>query len=109
MVVEWVVVVDGQSGNRGGAYGENIVDGSSVQVSESYDEVEEDNEFEAELEREIVDAVQPDNGEAEENADNDEDEADLGALTVVELKERLRSKGLPVSGRKAELIERLQQ
>ena len=80
-----------------------------MQVSESYAEVEEEDEFEAELEREIVEAVPADNGEAEEKADNDEDEADLGALTVVELKERLRSKGLPVSGRKAELIERLQQ
>jgi hypothetical protein len=31
----------------------------------------------------------------------------LNGLTVVQLKERLRAKGLPVSGRKADLIERL--
>ena len=33
--------------------------------------------------------------------------AEYEAMTVAELKEALRSKGLPVSGRKAELIERL--
>ena len=33
--------------------------------------------------------------------------ASLENLTVVQLKEKLRAKGLPVSGRKAELIERL--
>ena len=32
---------------------------------------------------------------------------DYGAMTVAELKDALRAKGLPVSGRKAELIERL--
>ena len=106
--IEWVVVVDGQSSNRGGVYGDNVVDGSSVQVAaESYSDIEEDDDFETELEREIVEAVQADNDEAE--AKNAEDETDLGAMTVIQLKERLRSKGLPVSGRKAELIERLQQ
>ena len=32
---------------------------------------------------------------------------DLSALTVVQLKQRLRAAGLPVSGRKAELVDRL--
>jgi SAP domain len=32
----------------------------------------------------------------------------LEEMTVVELKELLRAKGLPVSGKKADLIERLQ-
>ena len=32
---------------------------------------------------------------------------DLSKFTVVQLKEKLRAAGLPVSGRKAELIERL--
>ena len=31
----------------------------------------------------------------------------LSACTVVQLKEKLREAGLPVSGRKAELVERL--
>ena len=39
-------------------------------------------------------------------AEEEEDE-DLDSLTVVQLKDLLRAKGLPVSGRKAELIERL--
>ena len=34
-------------------------------------------------------------------------DADLTALTVVQLKDKLRAAGLPVSGRKAELITRL--
>ena len=32
---------------------------------------------------------------------------DLSRCTVVELKEKLRAAGLPISGRKAELVERL--
>ena len=50
-----------------------------------------------------------------ENDDDDEGEEgeksleiDLQSLTVPELKEKLREAGLPVSGRKAELIERLE-
>jgi hypothetical protein len=35
------------------------------------------------------------------------DRSDLEALTVPELKEKLRKVGLPVSGRKDSLIERL--
>jgi cysteinyl-tRNA synthetase len=55
---------------------------------------------------------------AADNNDDDEEEVeapapsangseDLKSLTVVELKERLRAAGLPVSGNKGELIERL--
>jgi hypothetical protein len=36
-----------------------------------------------------------------------EESSDLSTLTVVVLKEKLRKAGLPVSGRKAELVERL--
>uniref|UniRef100_A0A7S4N1J8 SAP domain-containing protein n=1 Tax=Odontella aurita TaxID=265563 RepID=A0A7S4N1J8_9STRA len=42
-----------------------------------------------------------------EDEEEKEKEDNLGSLTVVKLKERLRSAGLPVSGRKAELVERL--
>ena len=55
--------------------------------------------------------------EEEEEAGNDDDlfensndaqqEQNLADLTVPELKEKLKAAGLPVSGRKAELIERL--
>lgn len=43
----------------------------------------------------------------EEQADDYVEEAELASLTVVQLKDRLREAGLPVSGKKAELIERL--
>ena len=36
-----------------------------------------------------------------------ESEADLAALTVPVLKERLKEMGLPLSGKKAELIQRI--
>ena len=39
--------------------------------------------------------------------EDDVGSADYDAMTVAELKETLRSKGLPVSGRKSELVERL--
>ena len=35
------------------------------------------------------------------------DEDELSAMTVVKLKERLKELGLPISGKKADLIERL--
>jgi hypothetical protein len=57
----------------------------------------------------------PDNNNNDDdvgNDDNNEDdnegwEEDLSKMTVVQLKEKLRSAGLPVSGTKAVLIERL--
>ena len=45
--------------------------------------------------------------EAEAEAPS-EDAEDLSSLTVAQLKERLKAAGLPVSGAKAVLIERLQ-
>ena len=43
----------------------------------------------------------------EEEEEEEEEEVEFETLKVVELKDLLRAKGLPVSGRKAELIERL--
>ena len=45
-------------------------------------------------------------GEEEEDGEADA-EIDYESLTVPELKELLKAQGLPVSGRKADLIERL--
>lgn len=64
---------------------------------ESDDSVEEDDDFENE----------PAAEEAVEPLQVALDEADLTSMTVPQLKELLKQKGLPVSGRKAELIERL--
>ncbi|HII19469.1 MAG TPA: hypothetical protein HA311_08925 [Candidatus Poseidoniaceae archaeon] len=47
--------------------------------------------------------------ESEEAADtSDADAPDYASMTVAELKDELKAKGLPVSGKKAELVERLQ-
>ena len=40
--------------------------------------------------------------------ENDSDEEDFSKLSVAELKDRLKAKGLPVGGKKADLIARLQ-
>lgn len=40
--------------------------------------------------------------------ENDSDDEDLSKLSVAELKDRLKAKGLPVGGKKADLIARLQ-
>ena len=42
------------------------------------------------------------------DGDDDEDGEDLSKLSVSDLKERLKAKGLPVGGKKADLIARLQ-
>lgn len=44
---------------------------------------------------------------AEDSAQDDGSDQDLKGLTVKDLKDRLKTRGLPVSGRKAELIDRL--
>jgi hypothetical protein len=49
-------------------------------------------------------------GVADEEDDGDDGEAeDLSKLSVAELKERLKAAGLPVGGKKADLIARLSQ
>ena len=66
---------------------------------------------ESELERILEDTDGKDIVE-EESIENvseaDDEEIDLKSMKVAELKEMLKSKGLPVSGTKAELIKRLQ-
>ena len=49
----------------------------------------------------------PDQAHATTRGDGEASTAELHALTVPQLKQRLRDEGLPVSGRKADLIERL--
>lgn len=63
---------------------------------DSEDSEESDNESDKEDEQE----------EAESTSESG-DEEDLSKCTIPELKEKLRSRGLPVSGAKAVLIERL--
>ena len=55
----------------------------------------------------FVEVHEPRGFGTEDNDQDVEDSEDLSKLSVAELKERLKAKGLPVGGKKAELIERL--
>jgi len=92
------------------------VEEADMQLEESFEIDQENEEEEEEEDEDDMDianetATEEADEEASEEADGDDtsslDTDSLEKLTVVELKDRLRSKGLPVSGRKAELIERL--
>eukprot|EP00978_Attheya_sp_CCMP212_P023546 scaffold72447_cov54-Attheya_sp.AAC.3 len=74
-----------------------------------FDDVEAPNDTSVNGAEDIVDELE-EVDEAEEvvmEINSDVDEEELKSLTVPLLKERLREAGLPVSGKKAELIERL--
>ena len=64
----------------------------------------QDNESEDDIEEVVVEEGTEKDNSTEEN----ESSVDYSAMKVVELKELLKEKDLPVSGTKAELIERLQ-
>ena len=68
------------------------------------EEIEEDEEIEVEssLEEEAPEVEEEESGESV-------GEADYESMTVVQLKELLKQAGKPVSGKKAELIERLKE
>ena len=77
-----------------------------------YDDNDDNNEWatsngavELQVEDEDLDIVMKQTVESGNISDNGND--NLESLTVVELKERLRLAGLPVSGKKSELIQRL--
>ena len=77
-----------------------------------YDDNDDNNEWatsngavELQVEDEDLDIVMNQTVESGNITDNSND--NLESLTVVELKERLRLAGLPVSGKKSELIQRL--
>ena len=68
------------------------------------------SEFEAaedEYETETLGPIEETKGEGEETPDEEPEEVDYESMTVPLLKEALKEQGLPVSGKKAELIERL--
>ena len=84
---------------------------TAVDIDDEVDE--EDETVDEEIEDSAVAFVETEEPIDESRAEDSSEELssnneDLDSLTVVELKDRLRDAGLPVSGRKAELIERLQ-
>ena len=77
----------------------------SMLQSHEENEVFETASYESESEDDID--IELDGEIDVEASSNDQENPNLEQLTVVELKERLRTANLPVSGNKAELIERL--
>ena len=87
-------------------------------LAEAMAEEEADDDEEEESEEEVVENVAEDEQapaeteavEEEEPAEEaSSDDVDFSSMTVAELKELLKAAGKPVSGKKAELIERLQE
>jgi len=79
-------------------------DSESSEEGES-SEQEEEPEAEAEEDATVPESVEEDAAEPEAVSD----EVDYSSMTVVQLKDLLREAGKTVSGKKAELIERLQE
>ena len=77
---------------------------SQEEVDSVAEEIEEDEELEVEpsLEEEVLEVEEEKSGESV-------GEVDYESMTVVQLKELLKQAGKPVSGKKAELIERLKE
>ena len=77
---------------------------SQEEVDSVAEEIEEDEEIEVEpsLEEEVLEVEEEESGESV-------GEVDYESMTVVQLKELLKQAGKPVSGKKAELIERLKE
>jgi hypothetical protein len=76
----------------------------SADTADSPDDEADDEEAPAEEAEAEAEEAPAEEAPAEEAADED-----LSALTVPELKERLKAAGLPVSGKKADLIARLSE
>lgn len=74
-------------------------------------EKEEMEEKSLELVSEEIDEVETESEDESESGflESDNDEVDYSSLTVSELKELLKSAGKPVSGKKADLIDRLSE
>jgi|TARA_B100001750_G_scaffold92266_1_gene72805 ribosomal protein uL24 len=66
-----------------------------------------EDEYETETLGPIEETEEESSEETEEKEDDGSDEINYDGMTVPQLKEVLKEQGLPVSGKKAELIERL--
>jgi hypothetical protein len=108
---EWIIVSP-----RGAMWSNDDDDGMNVVSKEEWD-AEDNDDDDDDDEQDDIDVAFDDfvtNGSAKEIEDEiivavgtDDVTSTLSSLTVPELKERLREAGLPVSGKKSELITRL--
>ena len=83
------------------------VDWTDEVISE-FEAAEDEYEAETVEPAETKDEEVPEEEEEETAAEEDPEDVDYSKMSVSELKEMLKEKGLPVSGKKAELIERLE-
>ena len=81
---------------------EEVLDKALDTADELLEDIEEDGELDADLEEAIEEVVEV----AKENAEELVEE-EVKKMTVAQLKASLNEKGLPISGKKAELVERL--
>ena len=85
--------------------GDDDADGAEDEDAPAEEAPAEEAPAEAEAEEE---APAEEEASAEDEAEPEGDAPDYASMTVAELKDELKAKGLPVSGKKAELVERLQ-
>ena len=83
------------------------VDWTDEVISE-FEAAEDEYEAETVEPAETKDEEVPEKEEKETAAEENPEDVDYSKMTVSELKEMLKEKGLPVSGKKSELIERLE-
>ena len=85
--------------------GDDAADDAEAEEAPAEEAPAEEAPAEAEAEEE---APADEEAPAEDEAEPEGDAPDYASMTVAELKDELKAKGLPVSGKKAELVERLQ-
>ena len=85
--------------------GDDDADDAEAEDAPAEEAPAEEPPAEAEAEEE---APAEEEASAEDEAEPEGDAPDYASMTVAELKDELKAKGLPVSGKKAELVERLQ-
>ncbi|GMI28878.1 hypothetical protein TrCOL_g12297 [Triparma columacea] len=86
-----------------------VLDSNNLDVVDDVSEVFEESDSAAEEEEEEEEKEEVEVEEEEEKESSSEDSVDLTMLKVKELRELLKTKGLNTTGKKAELVERLQQ
>lgn len=84
---------------------EEVIDEALDTAEEILDDVEEDGVLDTDLDEALDEVVEVAKESAEEIVELVEDE--VKKMTVAQLKDALKEKGLPISGKKAELVERL--